>query len=46
LLSRFGEGEAMALFQHNRWDLEDEEEEAIRQDNVDAQGWVWLASAR
>ncbi|AWP31491.1 DUF1488 domain-containing protein [Pantoea eucalypti] len=46
LISRFGEGEAMALFQHHRWDLEDEAEEAIRQDNVDAQGWVWLASAR
>lgn len=46
LTSRFGEGEAMALFQHHRWDLEDEAEVAIRQERVDAQGWVWLSPAR
>ncbi|EIB97269.1 MULTISPECIES: DUF1488 domain-containing protein [Pantoea] len=46
LTSRFGEGEAMALFQHHRWDLEDEAEAAIRQERVDAQGWVWLSPAR
>ncbi|SFO55642.1 Protein of unknown function [Candidatus Pantoea varia] len=46
LVSRFGEGEAMALFQHHRWDLEDEAEEAIRQDDVDAQGWIRLFPAR
>ncbi|KGD74195.1 DUF1488 domain-containing protein [Pantoea vagans] len=46
LNSRFGEGEAMALFQHHRWDLEDEAEAAIRQDDVDNQGWIWLFPAR
>ena len=46
LRSRFGEGEAMALFQHHRWDLEEEAEAAIRQDDVDTQGWVWLSSPR
>lgn len=46
LASRFGEGEVMALFQHHRWDLEDEAEAAIRQDNIDAQGWIWLSPAR
>ncbi|MSE18251.1 DUF1488 family protein, partial (plasmid) [Pantoea agglomerans] len=34
------------LFQHHRWDLEDEAEAAIRQDNIDAQGWIWLSPAR
>lgn len=46
LTSRFGEGEAMALFQHHRWDLEDEAETAIRQEGIDAQGWIWLSLAR
>ncbi|WP_313656340.1 DUF1488 domain-containing protein [Pantoea sp.] len=46
LVARFGEGEAMALFQHHRWDLEDEAEAAIRQDRIDDQGWIWLSPAR
>lgn len=46
LTSRFGEGEAMVLKQRHRWDLEDEAEAAIRQERVDAQGWVWLSPAR
>ena len=45
LKSRFGEGEAMMLFQHHRWDLEEEAEAAIRQDEVDNQGWVWLSAS-
>ena len=44
LRSRFGEGDAMTLFQHHRWDLEEEAEAAIRQDDIDTQGWVWLSS--
>ncbi|ORM51293.1 hypothetical protein HA41_15765 [Pantoea conspicua] len=44
LRSRFGEGDAMTLFQHHRWDLEEEAETAIRQDDIDTQGWVWLSS--
>jgi len=46
LAERFGEGEAMALFQRHRWDLEDEAEDLIRQDEIDAQGWIWLSAAR
>ncbi|MGK3144496.1 DUF1488 domain-containing protein [Pantoea sp. C2G6] len=46
LTSRFGEGEAMALFQHHRWDLEEEAEVAIRQEMTDDQGWIWLSPAR
>lgn len=43
---RFGEDDAMALFCHHRWDLEDEAENCIRQEQVDDQGWVWLTSVR
>lgn len=43
---RFGEGEAMALFSANRWDLEEEAEQLILNDEVDPQGWVWLSCAR
>lgn len=43
LRQRFGEGDAMARFSDHRWDLEDEAESLIRQDNVDNQGWVWLS---
>ncbi|MGD9426133.1 DUF1488 domain-containing protein [Pantoea sp. NSTU24] len=46
LVARFGEGEAVALFQHHRWDLEDEAEAAIGQDRIDDQGWIWLSPAR
>lgn len=46
LKERFGEEEAMALFRHHRWDLEEEAETAIRHENVDNQGWVWLSSLR
>ncbi|ADU70892.1 DUF1488 domain-containing protein [Pantoea sp. At-9b] len=43
LHDRFGAGEAMALFSANRWDLEDEAEQLILNDEVDNQGWVWLS---
>ncbi|WP_130832168.1 DUF1488 domain-containing protein [[Erwinia] mediterraneensis] len=43
LQARFGEGEAMVLFRHHRWDLEEEAEARIRQQQEDAQGWVWLS---
>lgn len=46
LHDRFGEGEAMALFSANRWDLEEEAEQLILNDEVDPQGWVWLSCAR
>lgn len=43
LHNRFGEGEAMALFSVHRWDLEDEAEQLISNDEVDNQGWLWLS---
>ncbi|MFH8136486.1 DUF1488 domain-containing protein [Pantoea osteomyelitidis] len=43
LQTRFGEGEALALFIAHRWDLEEEAEELIRNQQEDAQGWVWLS---
>lgn len=46
LHTRFGEGEAMALFSANRWDLEEEAEQLILNDEVDPQGWVWLSCVR
>lgn len=43
LRSRYGTGEAMALFTAHRWDLEDEAEQLIREEEVSDQGWVWLS---
>ncbi|ORM60643.1 DUF1488 domain-containing protein [Pantoea rodasii] len=43
LYSRFGSGEAMALFRAHRWDLEEDAEMLIRQDEIDDQGWIWLS---
>lgn len=40
---RFGTGAAMALFSAHRWDLEEEAEALIRQDEIDDQGWIWLS---
>lgn len=46
LYQRFGQGEVMALFTAHRWDIEEEAETAILNEMFDAQGWIWLASAR
>ncbi len=43
LEDRFGMDAAMALFSAHRWDLEEEVEELIRQDEIDDQGWIWLS---
>lgn len=46
LQQRFGaEGPAqwLAAFQKHRWDLEEEAEALIRDNQEDAQGWVWLS---
>lgn len=43
LQSRFGGGDAMVLFINHRWDLEEEAEERIRNQQEDAQGWIWLS---
>lgn len=46
MISRFG-GETpqawLALFQENRWDLEEEASDLIRDQQEDNQGWVWLS---
>ncbi|WLI76860.1 DUF1488 domain-containing protein [Kosakonia sp. H02] len=46
LAQRFG-GEApeqlLALFREHRWDLEDEAEQLIRQQEEDDQGIVWIS---
>lgn len=46
LAKRFG-GETpaqwLALFQVHRWDLEEEAELLIQQQQEDDQGWVWLS---
>ncbi|MBE5253230.1 MAG: DUF1488 domain-containing protein [Enterobacterales bacterium endosymbiont of Blomia tropicalis] len=43
LKRRFGDGDAITLFNNHRWDIEEEAEACIHQDNVDSQGWVWLS---
>ncbi|HCI5764245.1 TPA: DUF1488 domain-containing protein [Klebsiella quasipneumoniae subsp. quasipneumoniae] len=46
LQQRFGaEGPAqwLAAFREHRWDLEEEAEALIRDNQEDAQGWVWLS---
>ncbi|MCE0492325.1 DUF1488 domain-containing protein [Pantoea sp. Mb-10] len=42
LRAQYGEGEAMALFDAHRWDLEEGIERLIRQNAIDDQGWIWL----
>lgn len=46
LAHRFG-GNAplqwLESFRHHRWDLEEEAEQAIRDQKEDRQGWVWLS---
>lgn len=33
----------LASFSENRWDLEEEASDLIRDQQEDAQGWVWLS---
>ncbi|SLK21279.1 Protein of unknown function [Enterobacter sp. NFR05] len=46
LAERFG-GDSpalwLALFRENRWDLEDEAEQLIREQQEDEQGYIWLS---
>lgn len=45
LLRRFyTEGDALACFRLNRWELEELAERAIQHQQEDDQGWVWLSS--
>ncbi|WEF28557.1 DUF1488 domain-containing protein [Klebsiella aerogenes] len=46
LQQRFGGDEPaqwLAAFSEHRWDLEDEAEALIRDQQEDPQGWVWLS---
>lgn len=45
LLRRFVcQEDELTCFQLYRWDLEEEAEQAIKQQREDVQGWVWLSS--
>ncbi|ADP10508.1 conserved hypothetical protein [Erwinia sp. Ejp617] len=47
LLRRFhSERDALACFRLNRWEFEELAERAIKHQQEDAQGWVWLSSKR
>lgn len=43
LLERFGGTQAIDLFCENRWDLEEEASDLIRDQQEDDQGWVWIS---
>lgn len=44
LIRRFGnEQAALDAFRYHRWDLEDEAEEAIKAEQENDQGWIWLS---
>lgn len=43
LSHRFGNATPLAMFRENRWDLEEEASDLIRDQREDDQGWVWLS---
>lgn len=44
LVARYGAGETpLSLFCRNRWDLEEEAEQRIRNQEEDESGWLWLS---
>lgn len=43
LLRRFGGTTPLGVFRDNRWDLEEEASDLIRDQQENAQGWVWLS---
>ncbi|MEZ6878480.1 DUF1488 domain-containing protein [Enterobacter sp. KBR-315C3_2022] len=43
LLSRFGGVNPLDVFCDNRWDLEEEASDLIRDGQEDDQGWIWLS---
>ncbi|MEM6161065.1 DUF1488 domain-containing protein [Erwinia sp. P6884] len=44
IVRRFGEHqEPLTHFRLNRWDIEDEAEQAIKEEREDTQGWLWLS---
>ena len=43
LLRRLGGSDPLDIFCENRWDLEEEASDLIRDQQEDDQGWVWLS---
>ena len=43
LKRRFGGSNPLEVFCENRWDLEEEASDLIRDQQEDDQGWVWLS---
>ncbi len=44
LVARYGTtDEPLALFRSRRWDLEEEAEQRIRDQEEDESGWLWLS---
>jgi len=43
LLRRFGGEDPLVVFKANRWDLEEEASDLLRDQQEDDYGWVWLS---
>ncbi len=43
LLRRFGGKDPLEAFNANRWDLEEEASDLLRDQQEDNHGWVWLS---
>ena len=43
LLQCFGGADPLAVFCENRWDLEEDASDLIRDQQEDDQGWIWLS---
>ena len=43
LARRFGDGLPLDRFREHRWDLEDEAQDLILDQQEDAQGWIWFS---
>ncbi|KGB09244.1 DUF1488 domain-containing protein [Enterobacteriaceae bacterium RIT814] len=43
LRKRFGGSAPLEIFRENRWDLEEEASDLIREQQEDDYGWVWLS---
>ena len=43
LLRRFGGAMPLEVFKDNRWDLEEEASDLIRDQQEDDQGWIWFS---
>ena len=43
LLRRFGGAVPLEVFKDNRWDLEEEASDLIREQQENDQGWIWFS---